>query len=66
MMAFTNNVLEIRFFKMTLYSFIESRFRSFRPWFYNDFLFSLSPQGRKQKKILKILHGFTENVRNKT
>ncbi|XP_070168313.1 cytochrome P450 4C1-like [Polyergus mexicanus] len=28
----------------------------------NDLLFSLSPQGRKQKKILKILHGFTEKV----
>ncbi|XP_050453657.1 cytochrome P450 4C1-like [Cataglyphis hispanica] len=37
-------------------------YRGFKPWFYNDFLFSLSPQGRKQKKILKILHGFTEKV----
>ncbi|KAM0724788.1 Cytochrome P450 4C1 [Formica fusca] len=37
-------------------------YRAFRPWFYNDLLFSLSPQGRKQKKILKILHGFTEKV----
>ncbi|KMQ91109.1 cytochrome p450 4c1 [Lasius niger] len=33
-----------------------------RPWFYNDLLFALSPQGRKQKKALKILHGFTENI----
>ncbi|XP_070157527.1 cytochrome P450 4C1-like [Polyergus mexicanus] len=37
-------------------------YRILRPWFYNDLLFSLSPQGRKQKKILKILHGFTEKV----
>ncbi|KAL6416373.1 hypothetical protein ACFW04_013527 [Cataglyphis niger] len=31
-------------------------------WYYNDLIFALSPQGRKQKKILKILHGFTEKV----
>ncbi|XP_072761637.1 cytochrome P450 4C1-like isoform X1 [Anoplolepis gracilipes] len=37
-------------------------YRAFRPWFYNDLLFSLSPQGRKQKKLLKILHGFTEKI----
>ncbi|XP_070155094.1 cytochrome P450 4C1-like [Polyergus mexicanus] len=37
-------------------------YRAFRPWSYNDLLFSLSPQGRKQKKVLKILHGFTEKV----
>ncbi|XP_070167211.1 cytochrome P450 4C1-like [Polyergus mexicanus] len=37
-------------------------YRGFRPWFYNNLLFSLSPQGRKQKKVLKILHGFTEKV----
>ncbi|XP_029673594.1 cytochrome P450 4C1-like [Formica exsecta] len=38
-------------------------YRILRPWFYNDLLFSLSPQGRKQKKILKILHGFTEKLK---
>ncbi|XP_029659400.1 cytochrome P450 4C1-like [Formica exsecta] len=37
-------------------------YRAFGLWFYNDLLFSLLPQGRKQKKILKILHGFTEKV----
>ncbi|XP_070169743.1 cytochrome P450 4C1-like [Polyergus mexicanus] len=37
-------------------------YRAYRPWFYNDWLFSLSPQGRKQKKVLKILHGFTEKI----
>ncbi|XP_072762321.1 cytochrome P450 4C1-like isoform X2 [Anoplolepis gracilipes] len=37
-------------------------YRGFRPWLYNDLLFSLSPQGRKQKKVLKILHGFTEKI----
>ncbi|XP_025264312.1 cytochrome P450 4C1-like isoform X2 [Camponotus floridanus] len=37
-------------------------YRSFKPWFRNDMIFSLSSQGRKQKKILKILHGFTEKI----
>ncbi|KAL6418341.1 hypothetical protein ACFW04_012209 [Cataglyphis niger] len=37
-------------------------YRLFKPWFHNDLIFALSPQGRKQKKILKILHGFTEKV----
>ncbi|KAL6420526.1 hypothetical protein ACFW04_012015 [Cataglyphis niger] len=37
-------------------------YRAFRPWYYNELLFSLSQQGRKQKQILKILHGFTEKV----
>ncbi|XP_070169770.1 cytochrome P450 4C1-like isoform X2 [Polyergus mexicanus] len=37
-------------------------YRALRPWFHNDLLFSLSKKGRKQKTILKILHGFTEKV----
>ncbi|XP_025266593.1 cytochrome P450 4C1-like [Camponotus floridanus] len=37
-------------------------YRVARPYLYNDLLFSLLSQGRKQKKILKILHGFTEKV----
>ncbi|XP_025266600.1 cytochrome P450 4C1-like [Camponotus floridanus] len=37
-------------------------YRALRPWLHNDLLFSLSPQGRKQKNLLKILHGFTEKV----
>ncbi|XP_025262035.1 cytochrome P450 4C1 isoform X2 [Camponotus floridanus] len=37
-------------------------YRGLRPWLYNDLLFSLSPQARKQKKILKILHGSTETI----
>ncbi|KAL6431514.1 hypothetical protein ACFW04_007243 [Cataglyphis niger] len=37
-------------------------YRILRPWFYSDLIFSLSPQGRKQKKILKILHGFTKKI----
>ncbi|XP_050453532.1 cytochrome P450 4C1-like [Cataglyphis hispanica] len=37
-------------------------YRITRPWYYSDLLFSLSSQGRKQKKILKILHGFTEKI----
>jgi len=67
-MAFTNNTLKIIFNKITLllksHNFIELQFRAFRPWLYSDMIFSLLPQGRKQKKILKILHGFTEKVCN--
>ncbi|XP_025262037.1 cytochrome P450 4C1 isoform X2 [Camponotus floridanus] len=37
-------------------------YRALRPWFYNDMLFALSSAGRKQKKLLKILHGFTEKI----
>ncbi|XP_025268732.1 cytochrome P450 4C1-like [Camponotus floridanus] len=37
-------------------------YRIFRPWLHNDMIFLLSSQGRKQKKILKILHGFTEKI----
>ncbi|XP_072761683.1 cytochrome P450 4C1-like [Anoplolepis gracilipes] len=37
-------------------------YRVLKPWYHNDLLFSLSPQGRKQKKLLKILHGFTEKI----
>ncbi|XP_025267883.1 cytochrome P450 4C1-like isoform X2 [Camponotus floridanus] len=37
-------------------------YRAFRPWFHNNMIFSLSSQRKKQKKILKILHGFTEKI----
>lgn len=36
--------------------------RSSQPWFYSDFLFNLSPLGRKQKRNLKILHDMTSKV----
>ncbi|XP_011858141.1 PREDICTED: cytochrome P450 4C1-like isoform X2 [Vollenhovia emeryi] len=37
-------------------------YRLVRPWLYNDWTFLLTPKGRKQRKILKTLHGFTEQV----
>ncbi|XP_020296673.1 cytochrome P450 4C1-like isoform X2 [Pseudomyrmex gracilis] len=37
-------------------------YRSLSPWLYLDWMFALSPTGRKQAKTLKILHGFTEKV----
>ncbi|XP_072761631.1 cytochrome P450 4C1-like [Anoplolepis gracilipes] len=37
-------------------------YRTLKPWFHNDLVFLLSSKGRKQKKVLKILHGFTEKV----
>ncbi|XP_025262469.1 cytochrome P450 4C1-like isoform X1 [Camponotus floridanus] len=50
-------------YRNAIYDMIELAFyRAFRPWFRNNMIFSLSSQGRKQKKILKILHGFTEKI----
>jgi len=37
-------------------------YRLMRQWLHNDWLFSLTSKGREQRKILKILHGFTERI----
>ncbi|KYN19381.1 Cytochrome P450 4C1, partial [Trachymyrmex cornetzi] len=37
-------------------------YRFFRPWLHFDWIFSLTSKGREQKKILKILHRFTEHI----
>ncbi|KAL0120083.1 hypothetical protein PUN28_008041 [Cardiocondyla obscurior] len=37
-------------------------YRISRPWLYYDWIFSFTPTGREQRKILKILHGFTKQV----
>ncbi|XP_039306246.1 cytochrome P450 4C1 isoform X2 [Solenopsis invicta] len=37
-------------------------YRGTRPWLKYDWIFSLTSKGREQKKLLKILHGFTEKV----
>ena len=34
------------------------------PWFWPDVLFNTLGQGQEHDKLLKILHGFTESVRN--
>ncbi|XP_020296146.1 cytochrome P450 4C1-like isoform X2 [Pseudomyrmex gracilis] len=36
--------------------------RVFSPWLFPDWMFALSPTNRKQTKMLKILHGFTEKI----
>ncbi|KAL0267118.1 UNVERIFIED_CONTAM: hypothetical protein PYX00_009473 [Menopon gallinae] len=36
--------------------------RQFTPWYYRPFLFNMFPIGWEQKRLLKILHGFTEKV----
>lgn len=36
--------------------------RLFRPWVHNDFIYSLTKNGRKFKKNLEILHSFTSRV----
>ncbi|KYQ51354.1 Cytochrome P450 4C1 [Trachymyrmex zeteki] len=37
-------------------------YRFTRPWLRFDWIFSLTPKGREQAKVLKILHGFTERI----
>ncbi|XP_039307309.1 cytochrome P450 4C1 isoform X2 [Solenopsis invicta] len=37
-------------------------YRLLRQWLKNDWIFSLTPRGREQAKLLKILHGFTEKI----
>lgn len=37
-------------------------FRVLAPWLYPDFMFQRVPAGKKQKKYLEILHGFTNRV----
>ncbi|XP_029157493.1 cytochrome P450 4C1-like [Nylanderia fulva] len=37
-------------------------YRLVRPWFYNTWIFSLTLPGFKQKRVLKVLHKFTEKI----
>jgi cytochrome P450 len=36
--------------------------RILQPWLQPNFIWKLSPEGRREKKNLEIVHGFTENV----
>ena len=35
-----------------------------KPWLANDLIFSFTPIGREHEQLLKIVHGFTEDVRD--
>ncbi|KAG5305990.1 CP4C1 protein, partial [Acromyrmex insinuator] len=37
-------------------------YRVKRQWLYFNWIFSLTPKGREQAKVLKILHGFTDRI----
>ncbi|KAK1125909.1 hypothetical protein K0M31_005445 [Melipona bicolor] len=37
-------------------------YRIVRPWFFYNFLFNLCPQGWRQYRLLKVLHGFTRKI----
>ncbi|XP_071576174.1 cytochrome P450 4C1-like isoform X3 [Temnothorax nylanderi] len=37
-------------------------YRAMRQWLFVNWIFSLTPKGREQKKVLKVLHGFTERI----
>ena len=36
--------------------------RNLKPWTFTNFVFNLTETGRKEKRTLKILHGFTDSV----
>ena len=36
--------------------------RQFRPWLWPDAIYSRLPSGKEMKKVLGILHGFTNSV----
>lgn len=38
-------------------------FRLLRQWLNKDWIFSLTSKGKEQVEVLKILHGFTEQVK---
>ncbi|XP_076671545.1 cytochrome P450 4C1 [Andrena cerasifolii] len=37
-------------------------YRLTRPWFHLDYVFQLFPEGWRQSRLLKILHGFTKKI----
>ena len=39
--------------------------RSIRPWLNSDFIFDLTPLGRENRKCIKTLHNFTNQVMQK-
>ncbi|KAG5318678.1 MTND dioxygenase, partial [Pseudoatta argentina] len=41
-------------------------YRIKRPWMHFNWIFSLTPKGREQAKVLKILHGFTDRGHDTT
>ncbi|XP_024883662.1 cytochrome P450 4C1-like isoform X2 [Temnothorax curvispinosus] len=41
-------------------------YRAMRQWLFVNWIFSLTPKGREQKKVLKVLHGFTERTLDST
>lgn len=38
------------------------QYRQLRPWFHPDFIWYMSPSGKEESKLLKILHDFTTSV----
>lgn len=39
-------------------------FRITRPWFHNDFMYNLTSNGKKYRRALEAIQGFTKNVIN--
>ncbi|XP_015121012.1 cytochrome P450 4C1 isoform X1 [Diachasma alloeum] len=50
-------------YRQALRDFINLFFwRTIKPWLKNDLIYSMTAQGRKQAKVLKIMHGFTKKI----
>lgn len=50
----------IYLFKFRISSLVVERM--LRPWFHPDFLWNISPQGKRAKKIIDVLVNFTEKI----
>lgn len=37
-------------------------YRNYRPWLHSDFVWNMTNGGREEVKVLKIIHGFTDQV----
>ena len=58
--------IEAKFYFKLFRASAAMQYWGLRPWLYADFVwYYLSAVGRRNRKCLKLLHGFTENVRNR-
>jgi len=39
------------------------QYRATRPWLHPKFLWQLSPSGREEARLIKVVHAFTNKVR---
>lgn len=50
-------------YKQAIHSFSQTSLeRLFKPWLYNNFVYSLTDLGKRSKKAIEVLHSFTRQV----